>query len=39
VLRIAERKLKKQTQFLNGQIGAKSYMKDNYDNMPAGGAR
>jgi hypothetical protein len=31
--------LKKQSQFQNGQIGAKSYLKGNYGNMPACAAR
>jgi hypothetical protein len=29
--------LKKQTQFVPARIGAKSYMKGDYDNNPAGG--
>jgi hypothetical protein len=32
-----KRELKKQTQFVPARIGAKSYMKGDYDNNPAGG--
>ena len=33
VMRIAKANLKKQSQFVSGRIGAKSYMQGNYDNM------
>jgi len=35
---ICERNLKKQSQFLGGQNGAKPYIKVDYSNMPTCGA-
>jgi hypothetical protein len=37
VMRIAKRSFKKQSQFTEGQIGVKSYLKGNYGNKPVSG--
>jgi hypothetical protein len=39
MMRIAERNLKKQTQFSKGQNGAKSYLKGYYGNITVHGAQ